>query len=195
MFGRFYSWLHENGNTLKLPITIQVEDTVDCDEEYSEIRDAFGMPHAFDQMVEALGRIVALDVIDSVTVSEAIAKLRAILKSNRKGSQAAIFATMNYADLVLRIVKGYASKIGGPAVKAFEDTYQDAKSKVEKVNQEFRRKGIEKLVDPQAIKRFIASGVVETAELRRSLPAGFLEVNSEVSTDENGNTLSDENRR
>lgn len=173
--GQFFVWLNQHFAQMQKPVVILETEAVDFDKDYSDVRDSFGIPELFDKLVDALGRIIALDVIDSSAVKDALQKLKAVLASNRKGSQGAIFATMNYVELVQRIISGYANKIGGPAFEAFDETYTEAKQKVEEVNLEYRRKSLDRLVDEKALKRFIASGVVETEELLGALPAGLLD--------------------
>ncbi len=173
--GQFFAWLNQNFSQMHKTIVIPETEAVDFDKDYSDVRDSFGIPKLFDKLVDALGRIIALDVVDSSAVKDALQKLKAVLASNRSGSQGAIFATMNYVELVRKIISGYAKKIGGPAFEAFDETYTEAKQKVEEVNLEYRRISLERLVDGQALKRFIASGVVETEDLLGALPAGLLD--------------------
>lgn len=126
-------------------------------------------------MVDALGRIIALNVIDSTTVKDALEKLKVILNINKKGSYVSILTSMNYARFALLTLKGYGKKVLGPAFEAFESTYEDAAEKVTKVKDEYDVKSLESFVDPDSLRRFIATGVVETEELQKMLPPKFLD--------------------
>lgn len=182
----FSKWLHENGKAIESPIVPLTGDDVPFDKIYGDIRDANGIPELFDQMIDSIGRIISLNVIDSSAVKDSLGKLRAVLESNRKGSQGAIFATMDYGNFVRLMLKGYGKKFFGPAFEAFDKTYGEAKTKVKQVDLEYRRVALEKLVDKYSLLRFIQSGVVDTVELTSSVPAGFIEapIESAVTTDD-----------
>ncbi len=168
-------WLHDNGKAIEKPIVPKLDGEVNFDQIYEEIRDAVGLPALFDQMIDAVGRIIALNVIDSSFVKSALNRLQATLHSNRKGSQGAIFATMDYGKLILQVLRGYGKKALGPAFEAFDKAYCEAKDAVEQADQDYRKATLEALVDPDDLRRYIASGVVDTSALQQTLPPALLE--------------------
>lgn len=175
----FFKWLHENGPIISQQITPQRDGEINFDKMYGDIRDVQGIPTLFDRMVDLLGKIIALDVIESRTVSSALEKLRVTLKSNRKGSQGAIFASMNYTKLVWLILKGYGSTLIGPVFDALEETYKEAEEKVELVNQEFRAQSLVPLIDEKGMRRLCNDGWLKSEDVLDQI-AGFIEVKDSV---------------
>jgi len=177
-------WLHDNGKAIETQIVPKQAGEVNFDQIYEEIRDAAGLPALFDQMIDAVGRIIALNVIDSSFVKSALDRLQATLHSNRKGSQGAIFATMDYGNLIRQILRGYGKKLLGPAFEAFDKAYSEAQEAVEQANQDYRKATLDAMVDPDDLRRYIASGVVATTGLQEAIPPGLLTGPTQPSTPE-----------
>ena len=121
------NWLDgliENSNEIRYPLSSYlVNGGGGFDTSYGEYRDASGISEMFDSLIDSIAAIIALDVIESKTVLDALAKLKATLALNRKGSQLAILTTIDYVGFVVGTLKGYGEKIGGPAIKSFNEQY------------------------------------------------------------------------
>lgn len=178
-------WLYSHYHVIREKILIPDEvGEVDFDEVYEQVRDEFDISSLFDNLVDQIGLIIATDLVESRTVSDALERLRVILKSNRKGSQAAIFASMNYAKFFRKTFKGYLEKLGGPAIKAFNEAYDEAKEAVEKVDDEYRKKAMANVLDARFAERIAKLSNEQEVVVEEWLPAGYLNAPENTDTDD-----------
>ena len=70
---------------------------------------------------------------------------------------------------------GYGNTLIGPAFDAFEETYTEAKTKIEEVDQQFRRESLESLINLKGIKRLTEQGWLQSESISDVLPAGYLD--------------------
>ena len=110
---KFSTWIHENGRAMEEAIVPVNGDDVPFDKMYGDIRDSLNIPENFQDMIDALAQIISLNVIGYRTVNDALLKLKAVLASNKRGSQTAIFSAMDYGEFVRLILSSSLALFGG----------------------------------------------------------------------------------
>ncbi len=154
------------------PILLGDDLLYDFDAAYATIRDEENIPETFDKLVELLEQIIALDLVESRTVQDALDRLRSLLRRNRRGSLASILVTFHYGNFFLKGFEGALSTVPQlkPIVEAFKKEFKIAEDKVKHTQQILKRTAASRLTNEERLTVYLAQTGVE-----RNSIAGYLE--------------------
>lgn len=129
---------------------------LDLERHFDQQRDTFGLPELFEALVEKLGQLIEADVIDNRTVQEALERLQALFKRNKRGSFAAVLLTMNYGRFFVNSFSGFlkANKYAKPIVESFETEFKTANDAFQKADEATKKATVAQLTNLRRLELF-----------------------------------------
>lgn len=128
---------------------------LDFDELFVKYRDEGRIPELFDQMIDALAKILESNSVDSTVVSDALRRLLAMLKANRKGSYLAMFASLNFGKFVMNCTSEFLKEIPfvRPIVAGLEKTIEESDKELDRVYHDWKDHNVASVMDTDSINR------------------------------------------
>ncbi|HMO15295.1 MAG TPA: hypothetical protein PKD64_10385 [Pirellulaceae bacterium] len=131
--------------------------SLNVEELFREQAERVNLTAVFEQLVSRLSELIALDVIDNRLVHEALTRLHALFRRNKRGSFAAVLLTMNFGRFFLNSFGGMlrANKYAKPVVESFEKEFAEASEIVRQAEEATKKEMVARLTNPARMQLFL----------------------------------------
>ncbi|TWU43316.1 hypothetical protein Q31b_23540 [Novipirellula aureliae] len=152
-FEKLTAFVVKNLPQISAPLLFGEQAEFDFDSRFDSIRDEAGVADAFDNLVSKIEAIIALDVIDSRVVQEALERLKAMLKRSRHGSFTAVVMSIHYGKFIASAFRKTLAKLPlvGPAFAAFDEAVLDAANRVQDAEAKMKSETVQRLINRQRL--------------------------------------------